>query len=74
VRGGEGREPGSAHGQRIRPPARVGEQHAPRDLGRGLVVRRRRAGGGIDTVHDGLEHGENLRGARFSAIHQKDDY
>jgi hypothetical protein len=56
-------EPRSALRQRIRPAARVGDQDAPRHLGGGRVVRRDGAGGGIDTVHDGLEHAcEPMRG------------
>jgi CheY-like chemotaxis protein len=62
-----------AHRKCLGAAARIGDEHAPRDLGGGLVVRRGGAHGGIDAVHDGLEHRQNLWIARRSAIHQKDD-
>jgi hypothetical protein len=73
VRSGQRREPYPTHGERVREAARVGDQDATGDLGRRGVVGRDGAGGRVDPINPGVEHGSTLRAASRAAIHQRDD-
>jgi len=73
MRSGQGRQPHPTHGERVRAAVGVGDEDAPRDLGRRVVVGRDGACSRVDAFNGGVEHRQKVWTRIARAIHQRDD-